>query len=76
MAWRRDRVDGVEGEKDGGDGVRSSPRQRILSLQETLNRLKGLRLEEEGDKGAEEVVVDFLEDLLRSCEELKADHST
>lgn len=69
-------VEGPEGEKEAGDVERPSPRQRILCLRETLNRLKELRLEEEGDHGAQVVVLDFLEDLLKSCEELKADSST
>ncbi|XP_038565264.1 HEAT repeat-containing protein 6 isoform X2 [Micropterus salmoides] len=67
--------EGAQGEKDtGGDGF--TPQQRIGGLQQTLIRLKVLKAEEEGrgeeEKGKEVVVVvvNFLEDLLRTCEEL------
>ncbi|KAM4620348.1 HEAT repeat-containing protein 6 [Polymixia lowei] len=65
---------GTEGEKDG-EGDSFSPQQRIAGLQQTLSRLKGLEVEGEGggdEEEGREVVVDFLEDLLKSCEELKA----
>ncbi|XP_074467012.1 HEAT repeat-containing protein 6 [Sebastes fasciatus] len=64
--------EGAEGEKDAG-GDSFTPQQRIGGLQQTLNRLKELEAEGEG-RGEEErgkdVVVDFLEDLLKTCEEL------
>ncbi|KAM8900437.1 HEAT repeat-containing protein 6 isoform 2-T2 [Spinachia spinachia] len=60
--------DGAEGEKEmAGDSC--TPQQRIGGLQETLNRLK--ELEAEGEEGtSKEMVVHFLEDLLKTCEEL------
>ncbi|XP_034539751.1 HEAT repeat-containing protein 6 [Notolabrus celidotus] len=63
------RGDGEEaqGEKDtGGESV--TPQQRISGLQQTLIRLKGLKAEGEEDRGKEEVV-QFLEELLKNCEE-------
>ncbi|KAM3869268.1 HEAT repeat-containing protein 6 [Diretmus argenteus] len=61
--------EGTEGEKDGErDSV--NPQQRIRGLQATLNRLKGLKGEGGGHEDGKEVVVDFLEDLVKSCEEL------
>uniref|UniRef100_A0A667YHS1 HEAT repeat-containing protein 6 n=1 Tax=Myripristis murdjan TaxID=586833 RepID=A0A667YHS1_9TELE len=63
--------DGAEGAKDGErDSV--NLQQRIGGLQQTLNRLKGLKVEGEGkqdEENGKEVVVVFLEDLLKSCEE-------
>ncbi|XP_071378049.1 HEAT repeat-containing protein 6 [Centroberyx affinis] len=61
--------EGTEGEKDGkGESV--NPQQRIGGLQQTLNRLKGLEVGGEGgEKTGKEVVVEFLEDLLKTCEE-------
>lgn len=52
------------GEKDAvGESV--SPQQRVGGLQQTLIRLKA-----EGEEGrGKEVVVQFLEDLLKTCEE-------
>lgn len=59
--------EGVEGEKDTDS---FNPQQRIGGLQQTLIRLKGLKAvggeEEERDK---DVVVNFLEDLVKTCEE-------
>ncbi|XP_022618538.1 HEAT repeat-containing protein 6 [Seriola dumerili] len=64
--------EGAEGEKDtGGDGF--NPQQRIGRLQQTLIRLKELKAEGEGggeEERGKEVVVSFLEDLLKTCEEL------
>lgn len=57
----------AQGEKDPGeDGF--TPQQRISGLQQTLLRIKGLRVEGEAERGKEEVV-HFLEDLLKTCEE-------
>ncbi|XP_040006165.1 HEAT repeat-containing protein 6 isoform X2 [Xiphias gladius] len=63
--------EGAEGEKDAG-GDSFNPQQRIGRLQQTLIRLKGVN--SEGELGREEergkeVVVSFLEDLLKTCEE-------
>uniref|UniRef100_A0A673XFJ6 HEAT repeat-containing protein 6 n=1 Tax=Salmo trutta TaxID=8032 RepID=A0A673XFJ6_SALTR len=63
-----------EGGTDGGRG------ERVRTLGETLERLRSLCVdgEEEGDeeeKSALVVVVAFLEDVLRSCEELKVSPS-
>ncbi|KAK2828642.1 hypothetical protein Q5P01_019676 [Channa striata] len=64
--------EGAEGDKDEGDDS-FNPQQRIGGLQQTLIRLKELKAEGEGreeeEKGKEEVV-HFLEDLLKTCEEL------
>ncbi|KAK5858496.1 hypothetical protein PBY51_002630 [Eleginops maclovinus] len=58
----------TEGEKDAvGDSF--TPQQRVGGLQQTLIRLKELQAEGEEGRGKEEVV-DFLEDLLKTCEEL------
>ncbi|XP_070838818.1 HEAT repeat-containing protein 6 [Chaetodon trifascialis] len=63
--------DGEQREKDAvGDSV--TPQQRVGGLQQTLIRLKGLKAEGEGrgeEERAKEVVVLFLEDLLKTCEE-------
>ncbi|XP_070700331.1 HEAT repeat-containing protein 6 [Pempheris klunzingeri] len=63
--------EGPQGEKDaGGDGF--TPQQRIGGLQETLIRVKGLKAEGEGqgeEERGKEVVVHFVEDLLKTCEE-------
>lgn len=58
-------------EKDAGEES-SSPQQRVGGLQHTLIRLKELRAEGEGQAEQErgkEVVVNFLEELLKTCEE-------
>nr|XP_020508665.1 HEAT repeat-containing protein 6 [Labrus bergylta] len=57
--------EGAQGEKDTGDSF--TPQQRIGGLQQTLIRLKGLEAAGEEERGREEVV-DFLEDLLKTCE--------
>lgn len=66
-----------EEEQEEGE-ERFTPQQRLGGLRETLVRLKGLTVEvgegqgEEGDEGEEsgrEVVVHFLEDLLKTCED-------
>lgn len=59
----------AESEKDTGYSF--NPQQRIRGLQQSLARLKEIKVESEG-KGEErgkEVVVSFLEDLLKTCEE-------
>ncbi len=59
--------DGEQGEKDAvGDSI--NPQQRVAGLQQTLIRLKGLEAEGEEERG-KEVVVNFLEDLIKTCEE-------
>ncbi|XP_036845320.1 HEAT repeat-containing protein 6 isoform X3 [Oncorhynchus mykiss] len=78
------------GETEGGRGETEGERERkgeerVRTLGETLERLRSLCVdgEEDGDEGrdgGEEersalVVVAFLEDVLRSCEELKVSHS-
>ncbi|KAF3706531.1 HEAT repeat-containing protein 6 [Channa argus] len=66
--------EGAEGDKDAGAGS-SNPQQRIGSLQQTLIRLKELKAEGQGggdEESGKEVVVDFLEDLLKTCEELQS----
>uniref|UniRef100_G3QBL3 HEAT repeat-containing protein 6 n=1 Tax=Gasterosteus aculeatus aculeatus TaxID=481459 RepID=G3QBL3_GASAC len=64
--------EGAEGEKEtGGDSF--TPQQRVGGLQRTLNRLKELEAEGEGggdEATSKEMVVHFLEDLLKTCEEL------
>ncbi|KAL6098627.1 heatr6 [Pungitius sinensis] len=59
--------EGAEGEKEtGGDSF--TPQQRVGGLQRTLNRLK--ELEAEGEEGtSKEMVLHFLEDLLKICED-------
>ncbi|XP_008290728.1 HEAT repeat-containing protein 6 [Stegastes partitus] len=57
----------TEGEKDAG-GNSCHPQQRIGGLQQTVIRLKGLKAEGEEER-SKEVVVLFLEDLLKTCEE-------
>ncbi|XP_054481118.1 HEAT repeat-containing protein 6 [Anoplopoma fimbria] len=63
--------EGAEGEKEaGGDSV--TPQQRIGGLQQTLIRLKELEAEGEGrgeEERSKEMVVQFLEDLLKTFEE-------
>ncbi|XP_040908353.1 HEAT repeat-containing protein 6 [Toxotes jaculatrix] len=60
--------EGAEGEKDaGGDSV--NPQQRVGRLQQTLIRVKGLKTEGGEEEGGKEVIVRFLEDLLKTCEE-------
>lgn len=61
--------EGVEGEKDT-DGF--NPEQRIEGLQQTLIRLKGLKAvggKEEEEERDKDVVLNFLEDLIKTCEE-------
>lgn len=63
---------GVEGEKDTV-GNHMNPQHRIESLLLTLNRLKVLKPEEEGKEREERAkgeVVEFFEDLMKTCEEL------
>lgn len=65
---------GVHGEQEEKDEAeeRFTPQQRVGGLQETLVRLKGLSAAGElqsAEGGAKEVVVGFLEDLLKTCEE-------
>ncbi|XP_042355833.1 HEAT repeat-containing protein 6 [Plectropomus leopardus] len=62
---------GAEGEKDAG-GDSFTPQQRVGGLQQTLIRLKALKAEGEErreEESGKEVVVQFLEDLLKICEE-------
>ncbi|XP_034057888.1 LOW QUALITY PROTEIN: HEAT repeat-containing protein 6 [Gymnodraco acuticeps] len=58
----------AEGEKDAA-GDSFTPQQRVGGVQQTLVRLKELQAEGEEGRG-KELVVDFLEDLLKTCEEL------
>lgn len=63
--------EGAQGDKDSG-GDSFTPQERIGGLQQTLIRLKGLKAEGEGqgeEERGKEVVVDFLQDLLKTCEE-------
>ncbi|XP_033490811.1 HEAT repeat-containing protein 6 [Epinephelus lanceolatus] len=63
--------EGAEGEKDAG-GDSFTPQQRVGGLQQTLIRLKELKAEGERwreEESGKEVVVYFLEDLLKTCEE-------
>lgn len=60
--------DEVGDERNSGEES-SHPQQRLARLQRTLVRLKGLEAEGEGLEEAKEVVVNFLEDLLKICEE-------
>lgn len=49
-----------------------NPLQRIRGLQQTLTRLKDMKAEgmrKEEEESGKEVVVDFLEDLIKTCEE-------
>lgn len=57
----------AEGEKDAGEDS-CHLQQRIGGLQQTLIRLKGLKADGE-EESSKEVVVLFLEDLLKTCEE-------
>ncbi|TDH04887.1 hypothetical protein EPR50_G00137710 [Perca flavescens] len=62
--------EGAEGEKDAV-GNRFTPQQRVGGLLETLIRLKELKAEGKGwgeEESGKEVVVHFLEDLLKTCE--------
>nr|XP_020454317.1 LOW QUALITY PROTEIN: HEAT repeat-containing protein 6 [Monopterus albus] len=61
--------EGAEGEKDAG-GSSFLPQQRIVGLQQTLIRLKAEGEETGEKKRGKEVVVCFIEDLLKTCEEL------
>lgn len=57
---------------EGAEGDSFNPQERIKGLQQTLIRLKGLKAEGEGQRQQEsskEVVVGFLDDLLKTCEE-------
>uniref|UniRef100_A0A7N6BCZ4 HEAT repeat-containing protein 6 n=1 Tax=Anabas testudineus TaxID=64144 RepID=A0A7N6BCZ4_ANATE len=62
--------EGVEGEKETGEDS-FNPQQRITGLQETLIRLKGLKAEvekrEEEDR-SKDIVVNFLEDLVKASQ--------
>lgn len=61
-----------QGEEDTG-GESFTPQQRVGGLQQTLMRLKDLKTEGEGQAEQERgkvVVVQFLEDLLKACEEM------
>lgn len=61
-----------QGEEDMGE-ERFTPQQRLGGLQQTLMRLKDLETEGEGQSEQERgkaVVVQFLEDLLKACEEM------
>lgn len=66
---------GVNAEQEEKDEAeeRFTPQQRVGGLQETLVRLKGLsaagELQAEEEAAGREVVVHFLEDLLKTCEE-------
>nr|XP_046266556.1 HEAT repeat-containing protein 6 [Scatophagus argus] len=63
--------DGEQGEKDAG-GDSFTPQQRVGGVQQTLIRLKGVKAEGEGyaeEERGKEVVIHFLEDLLKMCEE-------
>ncbi|XP_070772847.1 HEAT repeat-containing protein 6 [Enoplosus armatus] len=64
--------EGAKGEKDtGGDSF--TPQERVRGLEQALIRLKGLKVEGEGrgeEERGKEVVVHFLEDLLKTCEKL------
>lgn len=60
----------AEGERNSeGDGV--NPQQRISDLQQTLIRLKDLKAGGEGpaEEEGKQLVVHFMEDLLKICEE-------
>ncbi|XP_068187351.1 HEAT repeat-containing protein 6 [Antennarius striatus] len=62
----------VEEEKDAGEDS-FTPQQRVQGLQQVVIRLKELKSEGERqteEESSMEVVVHFLEDLLRTCEEL------
>lgn len=66
-----ERDDEAGGERNSeGDSV--DPQQRIGDLQQTLVRLKGLKAEGEGcaEEERKQVLVCFIEDLLKICEEL------
>ncbi|XP_043995712.1 HEAT repeat-containing protein 6 [Gambusia affinis] len=59
-----------ETEEERNSGEESGQlQQRLGRLQETLDRLKSLKVEEEGGEKEKDVVVHFLEDLLKICEE-------
>lgn len=61
-----------QGEEDAG-AESFTPQQRVGGLQQTLMRLKDLTTEGEGQAEQERgkvVVVQFLEDLLKACEEM------
>lgn len=64
-------ANGEQEERDEGE-ERFTPQQRVGGLKETLDRLKGLSAEGEGqaeEERGKKVVVNFLEDLLKTCEE-------
>lgn len=48
---------------------RFTPQQRLGGLQETLVRLRAMTGAEEEEEAGRQVVVNFLEDLLKTCEE-------
>lgn len=61
-----------QGEEDTG-GESFTPQQRVGGLQQTIMRLKDLKTEKEGHDEQERgkvVVIQFLEDLLKVCEEM------
>ncbi|XP_029957461.1 HEAT repeat-containing protein 6 [Salarias fasciatus] len=60
-------VEEAEGEKDAKEES-FHPQQRAGDLLQTLSRVKGLRAEGEEER-SKEVVVHFLEDLLKTCED-------
>ncbi|CAN9501359.1 unnamed protein product [Ophioblennius macclurei] len=64
-------VEEAEGEKDTKeDNDSSHPQQRAGDLLQTLNRVKALRADgTEEEERSKEVVVQFLEDLLKTCED-------
>ncbi|XP_067113394.1 HEAT repeat-containing protein 6 [Osmerus mordax] len=77
------REGGKGGERDGEEGDSSNPQERVTALQKTRDRLRGACVEAEGGEGlgmdearGAEMVVAFLEDVLRSCEELEGSHGT
>lgn len=63
--------EGTEGDRDTvGDSF--NPQQRITGVHQTLIRLKELKAEGDGQRQLEsskEVVIGFLDDLLKTCEE-------
>ncbi|XP_076024992.1 HEAT repeat-containing protein 6 [Genypterus blacodes] len=69
IKYLREEEEGAE-EADGEKDERKKcvdPQQRMEALQQNVNRLKSL--EAEGEQSGKKTVVDFLEDVLRSCEE-------
>ncbi|XP_037124766.1 HEAT repeat-containing protein 6 [Syngnathus acus] len=63
------RAEGTTGEeKDAAVGDALDPQQRVDSLQQTVQRLKAMEADTEEQKSGKEVVICFLEDLLKDCE--------